>query len=76
MTYIDAVLKGGDGLKMADREFEVIYTPGHSNDSIGLYCEAEKILFAGDMPLVIKAKDNTSEERLIQALDYISKKLK
>ena len=74
MPQVDVILKGGETLKIADREFEVIYTPGHSSDSICLYCEAEKILFAGDTPLVIKAKDTTCEEEFIQALDYISKK--
>ena len=74
LPQVDVILKGGETLKIADREFEVIYTPGHSSDSICLYCDAEKILFAGDTPLVIKAKDTTCEEAFIQALDYISKK--
>ncbi|KNZ42646.1 MBL fold metallo-hydrolase [Acetobacterium bakii] len=68
---IDAILKGGETLKIADCEFEVIYTPGHSNDSICLYCEANKVLFAGDKPLVIRSKDTTYEKRFINALEYI-----
>jgi len=68
LPHVDVVLKGGETLKIADREFEVIYTPGHSSDSICLYCGAEKILCAG-APLEIKAKDTTCEEEFIQALD-------
>lgn len=71
LAYVDVILKGGEILKIADREFEVIYTPGHSNDSICLYCEEEEVLFAGDSPLVIIAKDNTYEEAFINALEYI-----
>lgn len=29
-------------------KFEVIYTPGHTNDSISLYFKEEKIMFTGD----------------------------
>ena len=46
---VDHLLKDGDTLKLGDRIFEVIYTPGHSSDSICLYCEEERVLFAGDV---------------------------
>lgn len=71
---IDVILKGGEKLKIADREFEVIYTPGHSNDSICLYCEKEKVLFAGDTPLIIRTQNGTYEDQYIQAFEYIAKK--
>lgn len=71
LPHVDVILKGGEILKIADSEFEVIYTPGHSNDSICLYCEANKVLFAGDTPLVIRSKDTTYEKRFINALEYI-----
>lgn len=74
LAEIDVILKGGEKLKIADRDFEVIYTPGHSIDSICLYCEKEKVLFAGDTPLVIRSKDTTFEDGFIQALEYISNK--
>ncbi len=74
LQNVDIILKGGELLKIADREFEVIYTPGHSNDSICLYCEEEKALFAGDTPLVILARYNTYEPLFVNALEYIAKK--
>lgn len=74
LENIDVILKGGERLKIGDQEFEVIYTPGHSNDSICLYCKKGKVLFAGDTPLVIRTKDTTYEKEFIKALEEISKK--
>lgn len=74
LENVDVILKGGERLKIGDQEFEVIHTPGHSNDSICLYCKKEKVLFAGDTPLVIRAKDTTYEKEFIQSLEYLSKK--
>lgn len=34
--------------KISDFNFEVIYTPGHSIDSITIYFKKEKIMFTGD----------------------------
>ncbi len=61
------IVKDGDTLRIGDRTFEVIHAPGHSNDSICFYCEAEGILFAGDSPLVLRAPasyDSTHREAL------------
>lgn len=44
----DSRLNDGDLLHIDDMEFKVIYTPGHTNGSICLYCEKEKLLFSGD----------------------------
>ncbi len=44
----DSRLNDGDLLHIDDLEFKVIYTPGHTNGSICLYCEKEKLLFSGD----------------------------
>ncbi|MEI8217000.1 MAG: MBL fold metallo-hydrolase [Eubacteriales bacterium] len=74
LENVDIILKGGELLKIADKEFEVICTPGHSNDSICLYCEEEKVLFAGDTPLVIIGRQNTYEEPFTKALEYIARK--
>lgn len=74
LENIDIVLKGGERLKIGDQEFEVIYTPGHSIDSICLYCKKAKVLFAGDTPLVIRTKDTTYEKNFIKALEEISTK--
>ena len=59
---VTRVLKDGELLVLGDRYFEVIHTPGHSGDSICLYCQQEKILFSGDTPLDIKTEGNSFTE--------------
>ena len=71
---VDELLKGGEHLQIADRQFEVIHTPGHSTDSICLYCAEERILFAGDTPLIIRTKDNTYAPKFVQVLEYLASK--
>lgn len=44
----DSRLNDGDLLHIGGLEFKVIYTPGHTNGSICLYCEEEGLLFSGD----------------------------
>lgn len=71
---VDVLLNGGEKLRVADRTFEVIATPGHSADSVCLYCEEEGILFAGDTPLVIRSRDTQYPQAFINALTYITEK--
>jgi glyoxylase-like metal-dependent hydrolase (beta-lactamase superfamily II) len=70
----DHVLKNGDTLKLGDRMFEVIHTPGHSTDSICLYCEEEGVLFAGDTPLIIRRPGDTYPYEFLKALEKLSQK--
>jgi glyoxylase-like metal-dependent hydrolase (beta-lactamase superfamily II) len=46
---VDELLEDGQVLRMGDRDFEVIHAPGHSEDSICLYCHEERVLFSGDL---------------------------
>ena len=70
---IGRVLKDGERIRVADLDAVVIHTPGHSNDSLCLYCEGEGILFVGDTPIVIQTRDNTYEERFLSALERIAR---
>lgn len=45
---VDARIDEGDLIHIGDLEFKVIDTPGHTRDSICLYCEKENLLFSGD----------------------------
>ncbi len=74
VTGPDALLEDGQRLHCGDRTFEVIHTPGHSEDSICLYCEEEAVLFAGDSPVVVRSTDNSYEERYLHALERIARK--
>lgn len=67
----DRVLQDGDELKAGDETFEVLHTPGHSSDSICLYCHREGALFAGDTPLLVHSSDGTYEESFAAALEKI-----
>lgn len=69
---IDRVLKDGERIRVADLDAVVIFTPGHSNDSLCLYCEGEGILFVGDTPVVIQTRDNTYEDAFLASLERIA----
>jgi glyoxylase-like metal-dependent hydrolase (beta-lactamase superfamily II) len=71
---VDRVLRGGEHLIAGDRSFEVIHTPGHSQDSICLYCEEDGVLFVGDTPIIIRAPGGTYEEGFLSALTDICRR--
>lgn len=68
---VDRALGDGDTVKMGDRYFEVIHTPGHSSDSICLYNQAEGVLFAGDSPLLLASAGGTYETGFQTALEKL-----
>jgi len=69
---IDHVLRDGEHIRVADLDAEVIFTPGHSDDSLCLYCEGEGILFAGDTHVVIQTRDNTYDDAFRASLERIA----
>lgn len=69
---IDVVLKGGERLKIGDRFFDIIYTPGHSSDSICLYNREENVLFSGDTNLIIYSNDGTYEKKFVEILGKLA----
>ncbi|NLT51743.1 MAG: MBL fold metallo-hydrolase [Ignavibacteria bacterium] len=50
----DLTLQDGEIIKLADKEFTIIHTPGHSADSICIYNEEEQILFTGDTTIQVR----------------------
>ena len=71
---VDRLLRDGETLKIGDEAFEGIYTPGHSNDSICLYCQSEGVLFAGDSPIIIQDVGGTYEDGFVDALIRLARK--
>jgi len=71
---VDLPLRDGQILKLADRCFEVIHTPGHTGDSICLYCEQETAIFSGDTSLIITTRDGSYQEAFISALERIARR--
>lgn len=72
--YVDIILRGGETLHIGDRFFEVIHTPGHTQDSICLYCEEDGVLFVGDTPVIIRVPGSTYDDGFVQAMLYIATK--
>ncbi len=68
---IDVLLRDGEVIKAGDSSLEVIYMPGHSNDSILLYDKKNQILFAGDSPLIIKSTGNSYEDEFIRVFERV-----
>ena len=70
----DRVLAHGDLLRCGDKTFETIHTPGHTNDSISLYCPQDGVLFVGDTPVLIMGADGSYEEGFIHALQCLCRR--
>jgi len=68
---VDQVVSEGQILRCGDRDFEVIHTPGHSGDSICLYCEEDETLFSGDTQLLIKLPGGCYTEEFVQSLEKL-----
>lgn len=46
---VDEVLEGRDEIQVAGLSWKLAHIPGHSADSITFHCEAERLLFGGDV---------------------------
>ncbi len=69
---VDVLLADRQMVRIGDRDFETIHTPGHSSDSICLYCKAEKVLFSGDMSVESLSPGGTYETAFVNALERLS----
>lgn len=70
----DVSLQDGQRIRCGDRTFEVIHTPGHTEDSVCLYCQTDGALFVGDTPVVIQSADATYDHQFIAALERLCSK--
>jgi len=71
---VDCQVHDRDTLRIGDKICEIIYSPGHSHDSICVYCEDDGILFSGDTPVIIHTRDGSYENGFILALERIQEK--
>jgi glyoxylase-like metal-dependent hydrolase (beta-lactamase superfamily II) len=74
LAGVDIILRDEDEFIAGDRMFEVIHIPGHSSDSICLFCKEDGALFAGDTPVVIRFAGDTYSMAFLQALERICRK--
>jgi glyoxylase-like metal-dependent hydrolase (beta-lactamase superfamily II) len=71
---VDYQIQDRNTLRIGDKTCEIIYSPGHSHDSICVYCEEDGFLFSGDTPVIIHTQDGTYENGFILALERIKQK--
>ena len=71
---VDKVLADGDVITCGRYHFEIISIPGHTSDSICIYCPEEEILFSGDTPVMIWGADNTYEKAFVFGFEELGKK--
>ena len=66
--------KAYDGMhiKVGDRICRILHTPGHSHDSICIYCEEDKILFSGDTSISIKTPGGSYSREYVEALKRLA----
>jgi glyoxylase-like metal-dependent hydrolase (beta-lactamase superfamily II) len=71
---VNHIVKDGESIRIGDRLFEIIHAPGHTEDSISLYCEEESVLFVGDSPVIIHAAGGTYEEGFVRSLEKLCRR--
>lgn len=70
---VDILVHDNMQIKIGDRQCRIFMTPGHSNDSICIYCEEQGILFSGDTQLFIINHDATLTYEYVEAIKRLSK---
>jgi glyoxylase-like metal-dependent hydrolase (beta-lactamase superfamily II) len=70
---VDDLVDDGDMLRMGDRCFDVLHTPGHSNDSICLHCSRDGVLFSGDTPLRVHTPNGAFISEYVSALERMAR---
>ncbi|MDD3574465.1 MBL fold metallo-hydrolase [Methanospirillum sp.] len=71
---VDRVLRDGDIIRCGRYHFEIISIPGHTSDSICIYCPEEEILFSGDTPVAIWGTGNSYEKAFVLGFEKLAKK--
>ncbi len=70
---VDRILLEDETILIGDCYFDVMLTPGHSSDSICLYCKSEKIIFTGDINLGVLMSDIYYTDEYIESVKKLSK---
>jgi glyoxylase-like metal-dependent hydrolase (beta-lactamase superfamily II) len=58
-------------LRLGDRTMQLIHLPGHASDSIGVYVQEDKILFAGDAVMPVPYVVGGDQAAMIDSLRVI-----
>jgi glyoxylase-like metal-dependent hydrolase (beta-lactamase superfamily II) len=73
-NFETTILHDGEKILLGDQEYEVIRTPGHSDDSLCLYGARDKVLFSGDTPFRIYDANATYGEEFILSLEKLARR--
>jgi len=65
---VDELLYNGAFLKVGDDYLEVLHAPGHSSDSVCLYCRSNQSLFSGDMQLRVRTPGGVYTQEYLDSL--------
>jgi glyoxylase-like metal-dependent hydrolase (beta-lactamase superfamily II) len=68
---VTRLLRDGERVSLGDRRFEVLHTPGHSEDSMCLYCPEERVLFSGDTPVQVRTTGGAYPRALTVSLERL-----
>lgn len=68
---VDQSLLDGNWLRLGDKDFRVLHTPGHSEDSICLFCPETGALFSGDTLYRISDAEGSYPECYVRSLERI-----
>ena len=66
--FVDELLKDNQNILIGDQYFQVLHTPGHSFDSVSLYCKALGLLFSGDLNIRVAQRDFTYTIEYIESI--------
>lgn len=69
---VDELLRDGQIIRAGDDQLQVLHTPGHSSDSICLYCYNQRILFSGDTQLKVRTPGGAFSPEYIETLRRLS----
>lgn len=68
---VDRSLTDREELPAGPHMFEIIHVPGHSTDSICIYCADKKIVFTGDTPIEVRGTNLTFEHSFLEAFENL-----
>lgn len=71
---VDQIVKDGSVLLCGEMHLDILATPGHTSDSICIYCPEEEILFSGDTPLFIWGTENSYEKSFLLGFEFLAQK--
>lgn len=63
------ILTDREHILIGDRDCTIVFTPGHSEDSLCVLCEEEQILFSGDSPIRVYGIDGEYFSSFVDAFE-------